>query len=99
MLSHHCRRSKIAIVRDINQHVSAVIRQLSRDVRIRRLDADESSRTIIPERHHRVLVAGSEVAHESGYQRRSRYPLWERNIFAKRQQPNLIILSDQSTVF
>jgi hypothetical protein len=98
MLSHHCRPTKISIVRNVYKKVGAFIRQVLSDGWISGLNTNEYSSAMISNRHQRVLIACGEVSYESRYQRTSQ-PVWERNIFAERQQPNLIILSDLSTVF
>ena len=65
---------------------------------ISRLDANENSGAHVPHRHQPVVRAGREVADYRSYQTRSRHPVRQRNIFAKRQQANLIILSDEATL-
>src|SRR5262249_26531839 len=97
VLSHHCSRSQVSIVRNINQHVSAFSREGSGDRWISRLDANEDSCPYRSGRKKRILITGSEVADYRSYQRSSRHPTRYRDIFTKRQQPNLIILGDLST--
>ena len=99
VLSHHRSSPKVAVVRDIDQHVSAFASEPARDRRVCRLDANENSRAYRPDLHQAVVRPRCKLTDYSSYQTRSRQPLRQRNIFAKRQQANLIILSDEPTLF
>src|SRR6266550_3552022 len=79
--------------------VSSFVREATRDRWIGRLDTDENTRSQISHRHQRIVRASGEITDDCSYQTRTRNPIRQRNILAKGQQANLIILSNKLTLF
>src|SRR6185503_6833471 len=88
-----------AIVRNIDQHIRSLVCEAARNRWIGRLDADENAGAQISQRHQTIVGAGSKITNDCPYQTRARHPFRQRNILAKWQQANLIILSNELTLF
>src|SRR5713226_3049134 len=99
MLSHDRRRSQIAIVRNIYEHVGPFVHKRPRDSRMRGLDANKNPGAQVAEGHQRVRTAGRKIADDSTYRTCARKPVGQRHVLAKRHQADFIILRHNSTLF
>lgn len=72
VLSHHCRRSQIAVVRNVDKHVRSLISKGARNSRMRGLDANKNPGAQVAEGHQRVRAAGNKFTDDSTYRTRAR---------------------------
>src|SRR5436190_13548742 len=72
MLPHHRRRTEISVVRNINQHVGALVCEVTRDCRMRSLDTNKNPGAKRAEGHQRVRTAGRKFADDSTHRTSAR---------------------------
>src|SRR5215207_9196356 len=103
VLPEYRRVALVRVVRHLNEHVRALLREPARDVGVRRLQADESARAGRPavraQRDQRVALARREVADDAAQHPDARQPAGQRHVLAERHQANLIILCRGQTLF
>src|SRR6476469_450353 len=99
MLAHNRRRAEVTIIRNINQDVGPFVCEAAGDRRMGCFDTNKNPDAKSAEGHQRIRTAWRKLADDSAYRSRTRYPMGQRHILAKRHQADFIILGDDSTLF